>query len=274
MSSVHILWHRHLYIKDVVDTLLLSLCKWHVWCLCPVTSPAGCRCHWLSVFRCRGHWVPGILSDPAPECCWAEEPRMRRAAQGQREGVLSQPVRARPDRKRAAKYNFKCWHDSNSGKLRGAQWETRHRGHSYISVTWVRRERGDQYGHWWWWTVIHGQSGGVEIVPVIPAKIVNKWTHKHGALWGVWVSLPQIRLRLGHWSGVLVEMERLSSDGGTEKFCKEWIKQSLRPGQLDTTQKFSQWTPFFLLALRYKYKHRLGAHAIQKTLHKQNTGKR
>ena len=28
--------------------------------------------------------------------------------------------------------------------------------------------------------MIHGQSGGVEIVPVIPAKIVNKWTHKHG----------------------------------------------------------------------------------------------
>ena len=84
-------------------------------------------------------------------------------------------------------------------------------------------ERGDQYGHWWWWTVIHGQSGGVEIVPVIPAKIVNKWTHKHG----VWVTLPQIRLRLGRLvtgQGVLVEIERLNSGQwleGTENFCQE-----------------------------------------------------
>ena len=36
-----------------------------------------------------------------------------------------------------------------------------------------RRERGPI-----WSLVIHGHSGGVEIV--IPAKIVNKWTDKHG----------------------------------------------------------------------------------------------
>ena len=127
----------HIRIRPTDLLLLLSTinkvsdvdCCYFTCVMLSVTSPAGCRCHWLSVSRGRCHWalVPGILSDPAPECCWAESScacAKWSSTLVQREGVLSQPVRARPDRKRAAKYNLKCWHDSNSGKLQGAQWET------------------------------------------------------------------------------------------------------------------------------------------------------
>ena len=125
-----------------------------------------------------------------------------------------------PDRKRAAKYNLKCWHDSNSGKLRGAQWETRQRGHSYISVTWVRREGGpiwslvmvnsDTWPEWGSGDSASDPSQDCEqmdsqtwSVSVIASDQTEAWT-------------------LGHWS--LVEIERLNSGQwleGTENFCQE-----------------------------------------------------
>ena len=204
-----------------------------------VTFPAGCRCHWLSVFRGRCHWapVPGILSDPAPECCWAES---RAHAQScstlvQREGVLSQPVRARPDRKRAAKYNLKCWHDSNSGKLRGRSERPGHRTHSYISVTWVRRERrGDQYGHWW--TVIQWYMARVGEWRwwSQPRLWTNGLTNME---WGVLVSLP----------GQCVWVDSGQGWEGTEKVCQEQIKQDLLLTIGPDPEVLCQWTPFFCL---------------------------
>ena len=186
----------------------MLLYSWHVRCL-RVTSPAGCRCHWLRVFRCRGHWAvcrasyliqrQSVAEQRAAHAQTRSTPAWARAEGG---GAQS-PVRARPwpDRKRAAKYNLKCWQHSNSGKLQGAHWETGYGEHSYSSDLGEERgQRGeDQYGHWWWWTVIHGQSGGVEIVPVIPAKIVNKWTHKHGALLGLWLWVSLLQTEA--WSG-------------------------------------------------------------------------
>ena len=62
-------------------------------------------------------------------------------------------------------------------------------------------------------TVIHDQSGGVEIV--IPAKIVNKWPHKHGVR-SVSVIAWSVRVG-GQWP--VMEGE------GTEKVCQEQIKQ-------------------------------------------------
>ena len=47
-------------------------------------------------------------------------------------------------------------------------------------------------------TVIHDQSGGVEIV--IPAKIVNKWPHKHGVR-SVGVIAWSVRVG-GQWTGM------------------------------------------------------------------------
>lgn len=135
----------------------------------------------------------------------SREPRMRRPAQpqpGQREGVLSH--QSGPGRGQTGNGLLNIiWNVDNIQTRGNSRGRTERPGMGNTVTTewpgWGERAEGreDQYGHWWWWTVIHGQSGGVEIVPVIPAKIVNKWTHKHGALWGLWVSLLQTEA----WSG-------------------------------------------------------------------------
>ena len=207
----------HLYIKGL-SIIIVSLCRWHVWCLCPVTSPAGCRCHWLSVFRCRGHCRasyliqrPSVAEQRSRAC--ADQPRGR--------GRGCSVSQSGPGQTGNGLLNI-IWNvdmiqtQGNSG----GRSERPGSGDTVTSVWPGWGERGPI------WSLVMGNSdtwpewGSGDSAIVILAKIVNKWTHKHGALWGEWVSLPQIRLRLGHCltgQGVFVEIEKL----GSEKCCQE-----------------------------------------------------
>ena len=176
-----------------------SIVLLYVWWLCVITCMCKCACSIRNVLS------PAVsLIERVPvwgRCHWAAESRAsyliqrQRVAEQQRgpmahaqtRGGGAQSVRARPGRKRAAKYNFKCWHDSNSGNTRGpGQWEAGAQLHCDLGD----REE-DQHGQWWY--MRHGR--GMRDNTSDPSQ--RLWTNRLTNMditEAQWVSLPGQRV--------------------------------------------------------------------------------